>query len=81
MVGQSTSYPFIGGVAGERGGHNVNPAIDPALFTTPTETFTHYKAALSTATLGAAALVSGGIGKLIEKFNGTQYAIPVFVNT
>jgi hypothetical protein len=74
MVGQSTGYIFIGGVAGERGGHSVNPSIDPALFVTPTANFTAF---MQAASIGIGYAPGG---KLIEKFNGTQYAIPVFKN-
>jgi hypothetical protein len=71
---QSTSYPFICGVAGERGGHTVNPAIDPALFVAPTANFTAF---MQSASIGIGYAPGG---KLIQKFNGVQYAMPVFKN-
>ncbi len=80
MAQESTQYPFIGSAGTERGGIMVNPAVNSSYFTAPTETFTHYKSLMSSATMGATALVSGGIGKMVSKFNGTQYAIPVYTN-
>jgi hypothetical protein len=75
------AYPAIGQVAGEQGGMLVAPSVDSALFSTPTETWTRFAAALSTPTLGAVALVSGGLGYTIDKLGGTAYRTPKFVNS
>lgn len=77
----SSNYPFIGGVDGERGGLSVYPSVDSALFTAPTETWTRLAALLSSPTLGAVRLVSGGLGYGIDKIGGTAYRKPYFVNS
>jgi hypothetical protein len=70
------AYPAIGQVAGEQGGMLVAPSVDSALFSTPTETWTRFAAALSTPTLGAV-----GLGYTIDKLGGTAYRTPKFVNS
>lgn len=74
MAQDSTQYPFIGSNGSERGGLMNNPSVNSAFFTTPTANFT-------------AAMLAGSIGigfapggKIVNKFNGTQYAIPVYKN-
>ncbi len=81
MAQNSTAYPFMGEVAAERGGILELPAVDTNLLVAPTETWTHLAAAFATTTLGTAALVSGGLGYMKHKFNGTVYRVPIFVNS
>ncbi len=74
MAQNSTQYPFIGEVAGERGGLLENPAVDAALFTAPTASMGIAMAGLS-AGIG---YTPGGHFKV--KFNGTVYRVPCFTN-
>lgn len=76
----STNYPFIGEVAGERGGISVLPAVDPALFTAPTATFTQFKAVFASLTMGTTSIQAGGLGYFINKFNGTTLRVPCLTN-
>ena len=78
----STGYPFIGEVAGERAGILVLPAVDSALFTAPTNLFSQFQTALSVAATSgnSTLLVTTGIGHMKVSFNGTVYRIPVFTN-
>jgi hypothetical protein len=71
----SGSYIFIGGVAGERGGVQNNPTIDSTYYTTPTATFTQFANAMS----AACGFKPGS--KLVNKANGAQYCVPIFLNS
>lgn len=75
MADYSNNYPFICGVAGERGGMSRNPAVDPAILVTPTASFTSYMQAASV----GVGFAPGG--KLLHKFNGVVYAMPIYLNT
>lgn len=70
----SGGYPFIGGVTGERGGVQNNPTIDSAYFVTPTTNFSTY---MQAASIGVGYAPGG---KLVNKANGAQYAIPIYLN-
>ncbi len=74
MTQNSTGYPFIGEVAGERGGILQLPAVDSALFTAPTASM---GIAMTAASIGIG-YVPGGHFKI--KFNGTVYRVPCFTN-
>lgn len=75
MADVSGSYIFIGGVSGERGGAQNNPTIDSSYYVAPTATFTQFANAMS-ATCG---FKPGS--KLVNKANGAQYVIPIFLNS
>lgn len=70
----STQYPFICENAGERGGLLENPAVDPALFTAPTATFT----SLMTAGSVGVGFIPNGHFKV--KFNAVVYRVPLGTN-